>query len=120
LAERGIAGKAVRARDESSAPGWTGSGRNPTANKLWLDKAGPRITPERSIMKTDDATGRSLHTTPEDFVAELAAAAYLWHVRCERGAVKWVAKSQHAGRRSASELARIMQDPKSAPPLIEQ
>jgi hypothetical protein len=27
-------------------------------------------------MKTDDVTGRSLHTTPEDFVAELAAAAY--------------------------------------------
>jgi hypothetical protein len=35
----------------------------------------PRNSSERYFMKTDEATGRALNTTLEDFVAERTAAA---------------------------------------------
>jgi hypothetical protein len=63
-------------------------------------------------MKTDDQTSRSLHTTAEDFVAELTAAAYavalrhgagnpwldleleLWHALTD-SASKWNREAHH-------------------------
>src|SRR5262249_28775113 len=48
-----------------------------SSNNLLVDEAGSRNPSRSSFMETDEMTGRVLNSQPEDFGAELAAAACL-------------------------------------------